>query len=82
MTIRTREIYYRANGDRWLLALGSDTDRVFVRHEPNLPSGSCLLDGTRVMMPAQVMHPVWGAKCSRAANSRRALIASNDAVKG
>ena len=39
VTIRTREIYHSANGDRWLLALDSDTDRVFVRHEPNLPSG-------------------------------------------
>jgi len=25
--------------DRWLLTLDSDIDRVFVRHEPNLPSG-------------------------------------------
>lgn len=39
MTIRTREIYHSTNGDRWLLALDSDTDRVFIRHEPNLPSG-------------------------------------------
>ncbi len=39
MAVRTREIYRRANGDRWLLARDPDTGRVFVRHEPNLPSG-------------------------------------------
>jgi hypothetical protein len=33
-----------ANGDRWLLALDSDTGRVFVRHEPNLPSGGQVAD--------------------------------------
>ena len=44
MTIRTREIYHSANGDRWLLALDSDADRVFVRHEPNLPSGGQVAD--------------------------------------
>ena len=44
VTIRTREIYHSANGDRWLLALDCDTDRVFVRHEPNLPSGGQVAD--------------------------------------
>src|SRR6516165_6246763 len=39
VAIRTREIYRSANGDRWLLASDPDTGRVFVRHEPNLPSG-------------------------------------------
>jgi hypothetical protein len=43
-TIRTREIYHSANGDRWLLARDPDTGRVFVRHEPNLPSGGQLAD--------------------------------------
>jgi hypothetical protein len=32
------------NGDRWLLARDPDTDRVFVRHEPNLPSGGQVAD--------------------------------------
>jgi hypothetical protein len=44
VTIRTREIYHSANGDRWLLALDSETDRVFVRREPNLPSGGQVAD--------------------------------------
>jgi hypothetical protein len=44
VTIRTREIYQSANGDRWLLALDPDTNRVFVRHEPNLPSGGQVAD--------------------------------------
>jgi hypothetical protein len=44
MTVRTREIYPSANGDRWLLARDPDTGRVFVRHEPNLPSGGQVAD--------------------------------------
>ena len=44
MTVRTREIYHSANGDRWLLARNPDTGRVFVRHEPNLPSGGQVVD--------------------------------------
>jgi hypothetical protein len=44
VTIRTREIYHSANGDRWLLALDPVTERVFVRHEPNLPSGGQVAD--------------------------------------
>jgi hypothetical protein len=40
MAIQFREIYRSApNGDRWLLARNTETGRVFVRHEPNLPSG-------------------------------------------
>jgi len=34
----------QANGDRWLLARNPDTGRVFVRHEPNLPSGGQVAD--------------------------------------
>jgi hypothetical protein len=30
--------------DRWLLARDPDTDRVFIRHEPNLPSGGQVAD--------------------------------------
>jgi hypothetical protein len=44
VTIRTREIYHSANGDRWLLARDPDTGKVFVRHEPNLPSGGQVAD--------------------------------------
>jgi hypothetical protein len=45
MTIRTREIYRSASdGDRWLLTRDPDTTRVFVRHEPNLPSGGRVAD--------------------------------------
>jgi hypothetical protein len=44
VAVRTREIYRSANGDRWLLARDPDTDRVFVRHEPNLPSGGQVAD--------------------------------------
>jgi len=44
VTIQAREIYHSANGDRWLLALDSDTNRVFVRHEPNLTSGGQVAD--------------------------------------
>jgi hypothetical protein len=44
VAIGTREIYRSANGDRWLLACDLDTARVFVRHEPNLPSGGQVAD--------------------------------------
>jgi hypothetical protein len=44
VAVRTREIYRSANGDRWLLACDLDTARVFVRHEPNLPSGGQIAD--------------------------------------
>lgn len=39
MTIETRELYSSPNGDRWLLCRDRETERVFVRHEPNIPSG-------------------------------------------
>ena len=39
MTIQTRELYSSPNGDRWLLCRESETRRVFIRHEPNAPSG-------------------------------------------
>ena len=42
--VRTREIYRSSNGDRWLLARYPETGRVFVRHEPNLPSGGQVAD--------------------------------------
>ena len=45
MAVRTREICRSApDGDRWLLAHDPDTTRVFVRHEPNLPSGGQVAD--------------------------------------
>jgi hypothetical protein len=44
VAVQIREIYRSANGDRWLLARDSDAGRVFVRHEPNLPSGGQVAD--------------------------------------
>jgi hypothetical protein len=44
MAVRTRSIYVSPNGDRWLLAVDPDSARVFVRHEPNLPSGGQVAD--------------------------------------
>jgi hypothetical protein len=44
MAIQTRQIYHSPNGDRWWLAHDNDTGRVFVRHEPNLPSGGQIVD--------------------------------------
>jgi hypothetical protein len=37
--VKTRELYRSANGDRWCLIREPGAGRVFVRHEPNLPSG-------------------------------------------
>jgi hypothetical protein len=40
VAIQFREIYRSApTGDRWLLTRDTETGRVLIRHEPNLPSG-------------------------------------------
>jgi hypothetical protein len=39
MLIETRILYSSPNGDRWLLCRNPGTERVFVRHEANAPSG-------------------------------------------
>ncbi|SCU87443.1 conserved hypothetical protein [Cupriavidus necator] len=39
MTQRARELYRSSNGDRWSLIRDLDSGRVFIRHEPNMPSG-------------------------------------------
>jgi hypothetical protein len=39
MAVEKRELYSSPNGDRWFLALDPATGDVFVRHEPNPPSG-------------------------------------------
>jgi hypothetical protein len=39
-----RELYISPNGDQWLLCRDRDTDRVFVRHQPNAPSGGQVSD--------------------------------------
>jgi hypothetical protein len=44
MAVQTRELYRSANGDRWCLARDPDAGRVFIRHEPNLPSGGQVAD--------------------------------------
>ena len=44
VSVRIREIYCSSNGDRWLLARDPGSGRVFVRHEPNLPSGGQVPD--------------------------------------
>ncbi len=37
--VQTRELYGSANGDRWFLARDPSSGHVFIRHEPNAPSG-------------------------------------------
>ena len=39
MGIETRTLYHSSNGDRWRLARDTETARVFVQHESNVPSG-------------------------------------------
>ena len=39
MPVETRELYASTNGDRWSLVRESRSGRVFVKHEPNVPSG-------------------------------------------
>jgi hypothetical protein len=44
MAVEMRELYHSPNGDRWHLARDVDSGRVFIRHEPNLPSGGRTVD--------------------------------------
>jgi hypothetical protein len=44
MQILSRQLYQSSNGDRWLLVRDPSTGRVFVRHEPNVPSGGQVTD--------------------------------------
>jgi hypothetical protein len=39
IAVEMRELYSSPNGDRWYLARDVDLGQVFIRHEPNLPSG-------------------------------------------
>jgi hypothetical protein len=39
MAVETRELYRSSKGDRWFLGRDPATGDVFVRHEPNEPSG-------------------------------------------
>jgi hypothetical protein len=39
MTIEERELYSSANGDRWFLVRDTNSEQVFVKHQPNAPSG-------------------------------------------
>ena len=44
MPIQERPLYTSENGDRWSLARDSDRGQIFVRHQPNLPSGGQVSD--------------------------------------
>jgi hypothetical protein len=39
MTFKAKELYSSANGDRWYLVRDLGSGGVFIRHEPNAPSG-------------------------------------------
>ena len=39
-----RKLYSSPNGDRWLLARDPESERVFVRHIPNMPCGGKTTD--------------------------------------
>jgi len=39
MALLVRDLYHSANGDRWQLMREAGSERVFVRHQANLPSG-------------------------------------------
>lgn len=44
MTYATKTFYESSNGDLWLVARDPATDRVFVRHQANRPSGGHITD--------------------------------------
>jgi hypothetical protein len=39
LALEARELYHSSNGDRWYLVCESGSDRVFIKHEPNVSSG-------------------------------------------
>jgi hypothetical protein len=39
MSVKKRALYSSPNGDRWILCHDANTHRVFIKHEPNAPSG-------------------------------------------
>jgi hypothetical protein len=53
LAIFRRELYVSANGDSWYLCR-EDSVRVFVEHEPNLPSGG---KSSRVELGAFLQRP-------------------------
>jgi hypothetical protein len=44
MAVEMRELYSSPNGDRWYLARDVDLGQVFIRHQPNRPSGGKAAD--------------------------------------
>jgi hypothetical protein len=44
MVAYTRELYHSPNGDRWYLARDPSSERLFIKHEANLPSGGHVAD--------------------------------------
>jgi hypothetical protein len=42
--LHARELYHSPNGDRWYLVRDPDFERVFIRHQANLPSGGHTAD--------------------------------------
>ena len=42
MSMKSRELYSSPNGDLWLLCHDANAQRVFIKHEPNVPSGGQL----------------------------------------
>jgi hypothetical protein len=44
LMLDTRELYLSPNGDKWLLVREVSSGRVFIRHEPNKPSGGRAAD--------------------------------------
>ena len=44
MPLQIRELYRSPNGDRWSLVSETESDHVFVRHQPNPSSGGAASD--------------------------------------
>jgi hypothetical protein len=44
MAVQMRELYRSPNDDRWYLASDVDSGQVFIRHQPNRPSGGKAAD--------------------------------------
>ncbi len=56
MSVALRELYRSSNGDRWSIGREPNSERVFIRHEPNAPSGGQPIDISIAEFLAQDVH--------------------------
>jgi hypothetical protein len=76
--VRARALYESPNGDRWFIAHGGD-GRVFIRHEPNEPSGGEPANFGILEFMAQQQGPQHEAFLSLVSQVLRAMLEGDEA---